>query len=100
MDFTEQVARGKALLDAYDPDWIGKVDWDELEMCNELYCIVGQLISKPAGLIPMDYGQALKMLGITSFAEEYAHGFDFAPEGGSCRDLQNAWLEAVGKTSE
>lgn len=119
--YTERVAKGKALLDAFDPDWVEKVNWERLRMVSTRDCVLGQLFTDAeSDLDYMEipgYRTGLKALGLTEDGEcssahcSSAHcsgghftaegfGFSTSTSGGDAwRELEEAWKAAVGKST-
>lgn len=113
---SEAVARGKAALDAYDPEWVGKVDWDALYMSNAARCILGQLFGELAreAEAASGFAHGMDVLGLIeeeggcckycdTWDASQHYGFStmlVQPEGEYYTDwdgLASAWRAAVGK---
>lgn len=114
--FTEPVAKGKALLDAFDPDWVEKVNWGELRMASTWDCVLGQLFNDTDTELDYveipGYRTGLKALNLTedwecssthcSGGHFTAEGFGFSTSisgGDAWRELEEAWKAAVGKST-
>jgi hypothetical protein len=63
----QRVAEGAAFLDVRDPEWIGKVDLERLDLGSCTRCILGQL----AG----DYEDGVEMFALDG-ADTVALGFN------------------------
>lgn len=96
--FTEQIARGTAVLDAHSPHgpgWVFHVDTDRLDMSRWNECVLGQLYG--------EFYEAAERLAarldsyasssITAFV--VAHGFEIRPEVGKTFTLDEYRALAV-----
>lgn len=62
-----RVKKGAAILDQKFPDWIWRINIDELDIQNSKYCVLGQLFGS--------YTKGLKKIGFDNDWKEYHYGF-------------------------
>lgn len=58
IDYEARVAKGIALLDEKVPDWVGRIDLEELNVGSETVCVTAQV----SGVYRYDVG--MRMLGL------------------------------------
>lgn len=117
--FTEEIERGMAVLDKYDPDWIDRVvltslddpddEWDEgegLDMSDVTRCVVGQVFLvtwSGHDSAHEQYRSALRTLaGWPSAVADHRvlewgreHGFETDDRDNSYARLTTAWADAI-----
>ncbi len=87
----KRVARGVALLDAYDPEWFNRVDTDRLRMEDVRLCVLAQVVGQ-------DYDQGLTAFGL-SCRKSMKYGFDgyrgdeFTPN--PWNELRREWVRVI-----
>lgn len=69
IDYAARVARGIALLDEMEPDWLDEIELDALNLASVSACVLGRVYG--------DYEAGLRTLGmdLDADAEPVAHGF-------------------------
>lgn len=91
-DVVSRIPNGMALLDAYDPDWVSKIDLNILDMHDYHYCILGQFFG--------DYGTGRDALDIP-IGDGQWYGFD--QETGEFENwaiLDKAWVREIKARTE
>jgi hypothetical protein len=91
-DVVSRIPEGMALLDAYDPDWVSKIDLNILDMYDYNHCILGQLFG--------DYRTGRDALDIASGDGKW-YGFD--QETGYSKNwaiLDKAWIAEIKARTE
>ena len=88
--YRERVARGAALLDRTNGDWLGAIDLDSLDMAGSSCCVAGQVFDH--------YDDGIMALGLDRDTDgPHDHGFYQSPlrDDGSYKGLQDAWITLI-----
>ena len=86
MSLSSRVAKGVALLDGHDSQWVGKVNLETLNLASGYDCVLGQVFG--------DYATGKEVFGL-DMDESHDHGFTETGDG-SWGDLTDEWVRVIG----
>ena len=84
----KRIAAGIAFLNVVKPNWLKKIDIEQLDLSKSKTCMLGEVFG--------DYGEAIQELGLESDKDYAAQCLGFYEDDwNKYKELTNAWKKAL-----